>query len=455
MDAIDAILDYVIAVDPAHLPQPVIESTKRFLIDTITLMIVGGRAPGCEAVGGQAVDWGGRPEATIVSRGIKVPAPYAALANGMAAHAFDYDDLHEGSDVHGYAVIVPAVLAIAERNGGIAGPSLVAAIAIGVDVANRMGLAINQYRGWHATATCGIFGAAIAAGYAARLDRATLHHAAGIAYSLAAGTYQPIADGALSKRLQAGFAARGGIEAVLLATRGITGAKNVLQGKFGFYPLYERDDYDPEPLLRDLGTRFEGIGTSMKPFPSCRFCHGAADAALQLCREFRFAPEDITSITVRVPSEVHALVGGSYRPGESPQVSAQFSIAYNVSAAIVRGKLGLREFAADVVLDPHIRKLADRVNTVDDGNSQRFGKQEVAVWFGDGKMLCKEIAVMKGHPDNPMSPREGLDKARECMKYASFPPDLADRISEWTQQLDHATDPVGDLMCLTREARCY
>ena len=444
-DAIEPILDFATRTRFDTLPGPVVDITKAFLLDTCGLMIAGVRAPGCAAVLDQLRHWGGRGEASIFASSDRLPAPGAAMANALLAHAFDFDDTHERGDMHGYAVVVPAALAAAELNGGTTGKDLITAIAVGIDIAYRMGVAIKRYRGWHPTATCGVFGAALAAATVTDLDREATRNAAGIAYSLAAGNFQCILDGSLTKRLQPAFSARSGVEAMVLATRGITGASNVLEGKFGFYPLYEAGEYDRDALVEGLGSTFETEQASMKPYPSCRFCHGAVDAVLKVTAAQGLGPDDVTGITVRMPPEAYDYVGGPYRPGNSPQVSAQFNTAYNVAAAICRRRLGLREFDADMVLDPNIRAFAERVETSRSDDPYCFGPQDVTLTLRDGKVLQRRVEIMKGHPHNPMSTDERLAKVRDCVTYAGFPSGLADDLADFVDRLDRTAEPIVEL----------
>jgi len=154
--------------------------------------------------------------------GHRAPAPYAAMVNSMMAHAVEFDDTYEPADVHGYAVVLPAIFAAAELKSAdrTSGRELVAAIAIGVDIAYRLGSAIKKYRGWQPTSTCGNLTAALAAGRIARCDKDQLHNAVGIAYGMTAGNFQAVVDASLTKRLQRGFSARAAVKAVLLARAG-------------------------------------------------------------------------------------------------------------------------------------------------------------------------------------------------------------------------------------------
>lgn len=389
----------------------------------------------------------------MLTRDLRLPAPYAALANSLTAHAFDYDDTHEKGDMHAYSVVLPAALAAAEVKGKVSGADFLAAVTVGVDVAYRIGLGIKRYRGWHPTATCGIFGAAIAAGRVLGLDRAQLHNAMGIAYSLSSGNFQCILDGSLTKRLQPSFSSRAAVEAVMLARIGITGAKNVLEGKFGFFPLYEWGEYNKEPLRDRLGTWFEGEAASMKPYPSCRFCHGTVDAILEIRKEASLKPEDVDSIEVKMPGEAHDYVGGPFVIGDTPQVSAQFNTAYNVAAALMFGAVGLKELDPKVVTDPKMMALAQKVTTVPTPDPYGFGPQDIMVKTRAGKTFKKHVTVMKGHPDNPMTEAECMAKLKDCIRHAGWKPETAEKLKAWLAGLDRAPDAAGGLIQMMAEGR--
>jgi 2-methylcitrate dehydratase PrpD len=450
MDAIETLLDYAMQVRDVPHPPRVTALAKNFLFDTLSLTLVGAAAPGCAAVAGLYAAWGGAPEATVLRSGQRLPAPAAALVNAMFTHAFDFDDSHESGDVHGFAVVLPAVMALAERGGAVSGRDFLAAAVTGVEIAYRMGEAIRHYRGWHPTATCGVIGATIAGGMIAGLDRAALHNAAGIAYSLASGNWQSILDGSLTKRMQPAFAARAAVEAVTLASAGITGAKGVLEGKFGFYPLYEAGEYDREALLRRPGEHFELERASIKPFPCCRFCHAAAEAALVLAIEHDLAAAQVERVVISVPPDVKDLVGVVYSPGDTPEVSAQFSIPFCVATAVIRRRLGLREFQRDAALDPDIRALATRVEVVAVPEPNRFGPQEIAIALKSGRTVGKVVSVMKGHPTNPLTRADLKDKARQSFAFVGIPPELSDRLEACIDGLDASRDAMQDIVAVAQ-----
>ena len=245
--------------------------------------------------------------------------------------------------------------------------------------------------------------------------------------------------------MQPAFAARAGVEAAIFASRGITGAKNVLEGKFGLYPLYEAGEYNKTPLHDRLGIWFEGEAASLKPYPSCRFCHGTIDAILDMMQMDGVKADDVQSAVVKMPAEAYDYVGGPYRPGDSPQVSAQFNTAYNVAVALVRGRVGLSEFDAKTVLDLRVRKLADSIETVPTDDPYCFGPQEITVRLRNGKTLTRNVAVMKGHPDNPMSRAEQLAKAEECFAVGGAPESSVEKLVAWVDNLERNPSPVRSL----------
>ena len=221
MDAIYRIVEHVHSYKADAIPSSVVAITKRFIFDAISVMMAGRCAAGCPDVEKYVRAWSGEPSAIMVT-GHRAPAPYAAMVNSMMAHAVEFDDTYEPADVHGYAVVLPAIFAAAELKSAdrTSGRELVAAIAIGVDIAYRLGSAIKKYRGWQPTSTCGNLTAALAAGRIARCDKDQLHNAVGIAYGMTAGNFQAVVDASLTKRLQRGFSARAAVKAVLLARAG-------------------------------------------------------------------------------------------------------------------------------------------------------------------------------------------------------------------------------------------
>ncbi len=286
----------------------VVAATKRDVFDTIGVGLAGSTAPGI----GQVVDYvremGGKESSTVLAYGLRVPPAAAALANGAMCHARDFDDTHDRAAIHTGAVVVPAALAAAEYLGTVSGRELINAITLGIEIHSRLGLANKRLIGWAYPATYGIFAAATVVAKLLGLDEDSLLNAWGIAYSQAAGNLEMVADGGLTKRLQLGFAASGGVLAGLLAQKGITGSKNSFEGKSGIFNLYQRGEYDPAVLTEALGKEFKVTEFSYKPYPCCRCNHGSIDAALEIARKYDIRPEQITEVRVGVGSHDYEIV---------------------------------------------------------------------------------------------------------------------------------------------------
>ena len=280
-DALAKILNHLTETQFDDLPEAVIDHTKKFILDSFGVAIAGASAPGCKEVVDLIRSWGGKPEATLLGYEGKVPSPSAAFANSVMMHALDFDDTLDESALHAHVTVLPAALAVAEFMGGVSGKDLINAVTLGVDLVCRLGLATQRPLSWVRTATCGSFGAAAASGKILRLDKEEMWNALGIVYSQTSGNAQCLVDGGLVKRMQPGFSAKAGVLSVFLAKRGITGAKDIFEGPYGFFNLYERGDYDQEKLCDELGKRFDGMKLSIKPYPSCRMTHASIDAALR------------------------------------------------------------------------------------------------------------------------------------------------------------------------------
>jgi 2-methylcitrate dehydratase PrpD len=236
------------------------------------------------------------------------------------------------------------------------------AVALGLDVSCRIALASTTDRGWHRTAAMGVFGAAAAAGKLLRLMPEQMLAAFGVAYSHAAGNRQCILDGALTKRMQAGQAASAGVFSAVLAQTGFTGARNIFDGRFGFFELYQPHGYDAAVLLRDLGTAFRGEALSYKPYPCGRPLHAAIDAALVARAQLPVeCPADIGAVTIEADPASH---GDQFECGPAKRrptqvVEAQFAQPFLVATALVHGKVGIAE--VDGLGDPAVLALSDRI----------------------------------------------------------------------------------------------
>src|SRR5262245_51407826 len=296
MSPAEAIAQHLVSRGYADLSIDVIDVTKRLILDALATTIGGSACAWCRVLVAQALEWGGRAESTILPDGHRVPAPYAAWIHSTMMHSLEYDAVDERATVHALTASFPAALAATEAQGEVSGREFIAAVAFAVDLACRIGLATQSSMTFYRGATCGAFGSTAAVAKLWGFNADTTLQALGIVYSQLSGTLQAHREGASVNTMQSGFGAKAGLIAAALARRGITGPRDCFTGLFGYYPLYERGSYEPSALLGELGTRFEVLNISQKPYPCGRLTHGAVELALALHDEQAVRADDITQI---------------------------------------------------------------------------------------------------------------------------------------------------------------
>ena len=402
---------------PAHS----LTATRRDVLDTFGAMLGGSGAPGIKELAGLTGRWGGLEEAGLVGLGGRMPAHHAALVNSAMGHALDFDDTFDrGGHVHPGVSVLAAGLAVGESLGGVAGDQLMLAVTLGLDVTCRLALAAYDDRGWHRTASFGIFGATAAAGKLLGLTQGEMVHAFGIAYSQAAGNRQCIVDGALTKRFQAGQAAHGAVLSVFLAKAGFTGAANVFAGQYGFFPMYQPDGYDLSAIDEGLGVEFLGDRLSLKPYPCGRSTHTYIDAAVKLHRELDLGKNATESVVVRTDPETYSsrynVSSGVARPQH--QVEAQFSLPYLIGSALALGRVGIDQITA--FDDPAVLAAASLVRAECREDAPK-GWAEVEVACAGGRSASVGLEPPSGSPDNPLSTEHLKEKFRDCAAHALKP----------------------------------
>ncbi len=404
------------------LPASAVECARRDILDTFGCMLGGSGSPGIAELCAVIGDWGGREESRVLLRGIRLPAPQAALLNASMGHALDFDDtLDTGGSIHPGVSVLVAALAMADRLDGISGRDLLLAVALGLDVSCRIAFASTLDRGWHRTAAIGVFGATAAAGKLIGLTAEQMLNAFGIAYSQAAGNRQCILDGALTKRLQAGQAASAGVFAAVLAQTGFTGAHNIFNGRFGFFELYQPNGHDAALLLRDLGNVFCGEALSYKPYPCGRPLHAAIDAALAARAALGItAVDDIAAVTIEADPAGHAdqFNAGPFKRRPTQVVEAQFAQPFLVATALVKGRVGIAD--VDGLGDAAVLALSDHiVGVAREGRPKR--SLSITVRHSDGHSVTIEATDPIGSPQKPLSDAQFEAKFRDCAHNAVRP----------------------------------
>ena len=453
----------------ADLPADVREKLKRHVLDWLGVTLAAREH--AESTPAMLAGLGGDAEsgpATAVATGERWAPDRAAAVNGALAHSLDFDDTHRESSLHPGAPVIPAALAVAEREDATT-ERLLAGVSAGFDVACVLGRAVNpdaHYdRGFHGTATCGTFGAIAAAGVVAGLSVAEFEDAFGIGGSQAAGSLQFLENGAWNKRLHPGLAARRGVTAASLAAAGFRGSEAAVEGEYGFLNGYTGD---PNPAAFDgFGDEFAVMETALKPYPCCRYMHAAIDALTDLAAEVdsdaesgsgaEVDPDAVESVTVDLPEPGVRLTGDPIERKRRPSnfVDCQFSMPFTAALALSTGEAGLPAFldAQSRLDDPDLRRLMDATEVVSTEAVQSvFPEQWAArvVVEADGESHERFVETALGEPEKPLG-WDGVTEKFEALARSSGVDDgTARELRDVVREFEDRS--VSDLTAAVRRA---
>lgn len=423
--------DFAAAAGKRDLPAPVSDIVRLLLLD-VTGLCVAARATDYVAATLASVASTGAASAIGHQGGF---GPYdAALVNGTAAHGEDYDDTFEGGPVHAGAVVVPAVLAIAEHRG-LPGEAIARGIAVGCEIMCRMSLVAPQATHkacFHPTAVFGAPAAAAAVGAAIGLDGARIAHAIATSGSLASGIIEYLSDGSWTKRLHAGAAAQSGIRAALLAESGFIGPRTVLEGHHGFYKAFapsKTPNYTP--LIDKLGTSWVTETIAFKPYACGTMTQPYIDCAIELAKSGLRA-DDIVSMVCDVgEGTVHRLWEPLAQKQNPPNgYAGKFSTPYCIAVGFLDGRAGLAQFTDERAADPDTRALAAKVSfVVDPGNPYpRAFTGHIRATLKDGSVRVVKRDNMRGGAHAPLSAGEITAKFRDNVRFGGWSHTRADAV---------------------------
>ncbi len=397
-------------------PREAREMAARAFLDTIGVMLAGASEPAARIVQATvAVD--GPGPCRILGTAQTAAASNAALANGTAAHAHDFDDMCFVSLAHPSAPLVAAGLAAGEV-AHACGAALLDAYVVGFEIEGRLGRAMNPrhyQRGWHCTSTIGTIGATAAVCRLRGLTPAATNHALAIGASEASGLKENF--GSMVKPLHAGLAARNAVLAADLARAGMTASLSAIDGAQGFLAAFDSASASLDEAAADLGSRWEILdtGITVKLYPSCAATHPTLDAVLALRREHRFDKDDVVAIEVGVDAVTPTVLLYD-QPANA--LEAKFSMPFCVAAAIVDGRVGLDTFEESRLREPAIAAMRARVAmTIDpslDATAPPLTQSRVTVRLAGGRMLSALASGARGYHDRPATDDEYAGKFLAC-----------------------------------------
>ena len=395
---------FALDLELVDVPASALETARAAILDALACAVAARDERVAKGLRSWAAEQGGRPQATLWGSRERAPVGTAALINGTAAHALDYDDVSWALQGHPTVPLLPAAFALAEA-AGASGADLLGAYVAGFEVESRVGEALTRShyaRGWHPTATLGILGATTAAARLLGLDARGLRTAYGICCSRASGSRMNF--GTDTKPLHAGLAARAGLEAARFAALGITARQDGIEADMGLADLYA----GVRPLeLGALGDPFalDEPGLELKPYPACRFTHRTIDAVLAL-RE-RHPGASVVSIECEVdPFALEILI----HPEPTTGLEAKFSLPYCAAVAWLDGWPELASFGDARASKADVQDLLRRVSV----RATAEPDDAVTLVLPDGERDTERVRVARGHPDRPLDTGERLRKVRSC-----------------------------------------
>ena len=406
--------DFIVASRWEDVPGEVRHEGVRSMLN-----FVGGALGGCrdEAVSLAAkvlAPYFGPPQATLIGRSERPDALNAAFLNAVSANVLEYDDTHLATVIHPVAPVAPGLLALAEKRR-VSGAELIHALILGVETECRIGLGVmptHYRRGWHITATCGIFGAAAAAGKLLGLDATRMAWALGHATTQSAGLVESL--GSMSKSIGVGNAAKNGLAAALFAEAGFTAAERAIEGRYGFAPVTS-DSVDLDAITQGLGESWEILANAYKPYPCGVVLFPVIDACLELRTREKFALERVARIVVRG----HPLLRErADRPAVETGREAKVSIQHSVAVALLEGAAGLAQYEDACVADPAVRALRARV-AVEEDKTVPVEAAFVTLHLDDGATLTEHVRHGRGTPGRKMSEDELDAKVSELTAFGA------------------------------------
>jgi len=402
--------DFVADTSYDRLPEDVKKIAKMCILDTLAAIVCGRESQTADVVIGLVRGLGGVRESSVLGEGLKTSCVNAALANGVMSHVMELDDAHRDSFTHTGAVVVPAALAMAEREGA-GGKDVILSTVLGYEVVARIGRAggKSHYNRWHATSTIGCFGSAVAAGKILDLKGEDMVNNLGLAGTQAGGLWESLMERAIagSKHFHAGKAASNGVMAALLAEKGLAGSDRIVEGEKGLLRVTsDATDDDMAQIADGLGTRYIGmLNNAFKPHACCFSTHAPIDMTLETVNKYGLRSDSVEEITVSTdPASMPWLRWLVGNPDPKDEFQARFSIPYTVALAVLKGRVGPHEFRKELLNNGTIRELMGRVRLEEDPSIEKGGPGgawkmiKLRIRTKDGKEFDNSVTAAKAWP---------------------------------------------------------
>ena len=352
--------DFIIRTGYVFLPEDVIHHAKRCILDFLGVALAGSSIGAAALITDVIRNMGGEEEAVIIGDGIRIPALSAALVNGVRGHTLDMDDGHRYANAHLGVAVIPAALAVAEKED-LSGKELVESIVVGYETMIRVATAINPshlQRGFHTTGTVGPIGAAAACSKLLGLNAEGVKNALSIAGLQGAGLLEVATSGQMMKPLHPGKAAQAGVLSSLLAQKGAEGPDLIFEGEKGFFRAFS-DVNALGNFASDLGSNFDIRNTYFKMYAACRHVHPTLDALKTIMEAHEIDLDEIKHIDVSTYSVAYRLTG--QKSGAETELAAKFSLPISVGLMLVYGKAGVDQYSLEHIRNPLVQDIADKV----------------------------------------------------------------------------------------------
>ncbi len=401
----------------SDIPQIVRHEGARAILNWLGCALGGCRDETVERLLAALREFAGKPQATLIGRGERLDALTAACVNAVSSNILDFDDTHLRTVIHPTVPVAAALLALAEHRP-LSGAAFLHAFILGIDAECRIGNAVSPEhyeRGWHISASCGVFGAAVAAGKALKLDRQQMTWALGIAATQASGLREVL--GSMCKSYNMGHAARNGLAAALLAACNFTSSERALEAPRGFLNVLAARS-DATEVTRELGATWELVQNAYKPYPCGVVIHPVLDACLDLRAAHRIDPAQISKVEITVGTLARQLCGNK-TPCDG--LEGKLSLYHSAAVALLDGDTGVHQYTDARVNDPRVIAFRDKITLSSDG---AIGKEQarVRIMLIGSEILERFVEHARGSLKRPLSDADLEAKFRSLAATELAPP---------------------------------